>query len=255
MNTSYKLGRKARLFNSKIPHLSALMAAKPTIVPPEKADWTHGITDFGIMLNDTLGDCTCAAIYHAKQIWTSNVLTEQTENDKCVLSLYESACGYKPGDNSTDNGGCEQDVLDYCVKTGILLNDGSREKFVGFMEVDPRNTNDVKIVINEFGLTYIGFNVPNSIFDPASGEPAAVWTLDKNNTATEGGHAVILAGYDSEGPTVISWGQKFKMTWEFFSFYTDESYAIISQDWINSQGKTPLGLTEDELHQLMSSLR
>ena len=250
----FKLGRKKRTFNPKIAHMSAILGARKAIIPPPSVDWTHGINNFGIMLNDNLGDCTCAGIYHAIQIWSANTLIEQTEPDNVVLSLYEQACGYKPGDESTDNGGVEQDLLSYCVNTGVPLSNGQREKFLCFIEVDPRNINDVKTTIDEFGLAYIGIDVPNSLYDQ-NGDPKLVWDVDPNDTSTEGGHCIILVGYDADGATVISWGQKYKMTWAFFRQFTDEVYAIVSQNWINSQGKTPLGLTVEELDNIAATIK
>jgi len=31
-------------------------------------DWTKGITEWGMMMNDTLGDCTIAGVGHAVQV-------------------------------------------------------------------------------------------------------------------------------------------------------------------------------------------
>ena len=250
---AFKYGRQDRTFNPKIMHMSALMCGTSTRSVPNNVDWTKGITNFGMMLNDQLGCCTCAAMYHARQIWTANVLTEQTEPDNMVLKLYEESCGYIQGDPSTDRGGIEQYVLSYILNTGMPLPDGSREKILGFIEVDPRNINDIKTVINEFGVAYIGFQVPLSMFD-SNKVPLSKWSYDPMNTATEGGHAVILVGYDAEGPIVVSWGSLYKMSWEFFIHYTHESYAIVSDDWLNNTGITPLGMTAEQLEQLMYSL-
>lgn len=250
-----QLGRKSRLFNPKIAHMSAIAGAMILPEPPVSVDWTHNIPHFGMMLNDQLGDCTCAAVYHARQIWTANVITEQTESDDMVLKLYEEACGYVPGNLNSDNGGVEQHVLLHLLNTGFPLNDGSRDKILAFVEVDPRNIDDVKRTINECGVAYIGFEVPKNLLPSDGSNPAPVWKLDPNDCDTEGGHAVILAGYDEEGPIVISWGEKYKMTWEFFQYFTDEVYAIASNDWFLKTGKTPLGLTLDELKKLMIGIR
>ena len=57
-----------------------------------------------------------------------------------------------------------------------------------------------------------------------------------------GGHAVPILAYDSDALTCITWGAKKRMTWDFFARYCDESYAPLSRDWLNAQGKDPQGL-------------
>ena len=99
-NSHFKLGRLHRSYDPRIPHLSALLAGKTLPPPPAQVDYTKGMpTNLGMMLNNTLGDCTCAAVYHAIQVWTFNATkgkSMETEPDSDVEKLYELACGYKP---------------------------------------------------------------------------------------------------------------------------------------------------------------
>jgi hypothetical protein len=67
----YKLGRLHRTYDPRIPHMSALLAGQTPAPPPAAIDYTKGMPqNLGMMLNDTLGDCTCAAFYHALQAWS-----------------------------------------------------------------------------------------------------------------------------------------------------------------------------------------
>ena len=123
------------------------------------------------MLNDTLGDCTCAAFYHARQVWTYHSTgSTQTAPDADVKLLYEKACGYKPSQGGEGPGGNEQHVLTYIQKTGAPIGpDGPPvDKILAFVEVDPRILDDVKRRIYNSGLVYIGFNVPADICRPAN---------------------------------------------------------------------------------------
>lgn len=237
----YKLGRLPRKFKH-VPHLSAIFAGLQLPAPPASVDWTKGQTDFGMMLNDTLGDCTCAAIYHARQIWTNNTTAEDTQPDSVVQSLYSAACGYVPGDSSSDQGGNEQDLLDFWMKTGIPLADGSVDNLLARFEVDPRNCTDLQRVIAECGLAYIGVNLPNDINE----EPGSTW--DYTGAPTEGGHAVIIVGYDTATKLykIISWGGIYYLTEAFIQNQVDEAYAPIDKNWLLSTGKTPFGLTESQ---------
>ena len=251
-----KLGRKPRRFNPRIPHLSAFLGAVDLPPPPASADWTAGLPDsLGVMNNDSLGCCTCAAFYHAIQVWSWNVgHAIDTESDANVLALYEAACGYVPGNPATDQGGDEQSVLSYILNTGAPTAAGPHH-LLAFVEVDPRNLDDVKRSIADAGICYIGFNVPNFLMSGLM-TPGATW--DVNPTADnriEGGHAVVLAGYDASGVRVVSWGNFYTMTWAFFGQFVDECYALCDPAWFDAAGTTLGGLTVDELEQLMQGIR
>lgn len=220
--------------------------------------------DFGMMLNDELGDCTCAAIFHALQVWSFNAgKTEKTYSDANVQALYESACGYDPKDPSTDQGGVEQDMLAYLVSNGIPIGDADHpwqevDKIISFLEVDFRNLDDVKRVIADFGVLYIGVNLPQSVMDNID-DSTKPWDVGGDETIA-GGHAVILVGYeiDENGQyifTCLSWGQRFKVTVAFLGAFMDEAYAIVANDWLNVSGVTPLGMSKQELLTILPKLR
>jgi hypothetical protein len=238
--------------------MSALLAGQQLTPPPPAADWTKGMpANLGMMLNDTLGDCTCAAVYHAMQVWSFNSGGKMlTQPDSDVEKLYIQACGYNPRVPGEGPGGNEQHVLTYLLNQGAPVGPkgATREKITAFVEVDPRNTDDVKRTINDCGLAYIGFNVPQSV-QPPGAPPPQVWDYVPGQAQIIGGHAVVLAGYDGNGARVISWGQYYTMTWVFFAHFVDEVYAIADSEWIANGGKTPGGLTLDELETQMQALK
>jgi hypothetical protein len=256
--TTFKLGRLARSYDKRIPMLHTLLAGKALEPVVPAVDYTKGMpANLGMMKNDTLGDCTCAAYYHAIQVWSFNALKNiETEPDVDVEDLYEQACGYKPSQGGEGPGGNEQHVLTYILKKGAPFGPGGqqRHKMVAFVEVDVKNTDNVKRSIYDCGVAYIGFNVPQYIV-PQNAEPPAVWDVNpKADNTIVGGHAVVLAGYDANGARVISWGQYYAMTWAFFAKFVDEAYAIADPTWINAKNQTPGGLSIQELEQAMQEL-
>lgn len=249
----FLMGRKPRIHNPTVAHMSALMAGRSLPPPPAQVNYLAKMPDdLGMMMNDQLGDCTCAAVYHAIQVWTANCGAMQTNPDSDVLSIYERFCGYNPADPDTDQGGIEQTVLGDWMHTGVPIVAGTN-KLTAFLEVDPRQIDDVKRTIAECGVCYIGFNVPSNIMPPDAAPPL-IWQYDPSAQSI-GGHAIALAGYDANHINLISWGAKYQMTWEFFQRTTDEAYAIIDSDWLNATGKTPLGLTSEQLIAQMQGLR
>jgi hypothetical protein len=258
---TFRLGRTPRAFDPRVPHMSALLAGTQPPAPPPSVDNTVGMpADLGMMMNDTLGDCTCAAVYHAIQVWTFNAskgANMETEPDSDVEKLYELACGYNPNTPGEGPGGNEQKVLKYLLRRGAPTGTGNTtNKIAAFVEVDPRNTDDVKRAINDCGVAYIGFSVPASIM-PQGQEPPKVWDIDPANPNPQivGGHAVVLAGYTASGARVISWGSYYTMTWAFFAKYVDEVYAIADPAWVAATGQTPGGLTMTQLEEQMQALQ
>jgi hypothetical protein len=258
MSAAYKLGRLPRSFDPRVPHMSALLAGTAPPPPPPAQDWTVGMpANLGMMLNDTLGDCTCAAFYHAIQVWTANANPPMvTASDVKVEKLYEQGCGYKPSQGGEGPGGNEQHLLTYILKRGAPAPAGAgRVKIAAFVEVDPRNLDDVKRTIADCGLAYIGFTVPAFLMPP-NAPPPAVWDVQPTaDNSSVGGHAVILAGYNARGARVISWGQYFTMTWAFFGQFVDEVYAIADAHWIDAKGTSPAGLSLAALEAQMQALK
>ena len=251
-----KLGRLPRAYNPAVPHLSALKKLAKPIAIPEKINYADGMPDdLGVMLNDDLGDCTCAAYFHALQVWSHHTNKTHgmiTEPDKDVLKLYQEACGYS-GTSETDQGGVEQGVLSYLLNTGAPtgFNSETRHKLRSFVEVDVRNLHDVKQCIYETGCAYIGIEVPDNIM---AEQIPDVWDVDKNSQI-EGGHAIILTGYDKNGFDLISWGTKYRMSNKFFKAYCDEAYALCDIDWLLGTGKTLLGLPMAQLIEQVKYLK
>jgi hypothetical protein len=254
-----KLGRLDRGHDQRIPMMHSLTVGLAQVPPPAAIDYTKGMpANLGMMMNDTLGDCTCAAFYHALQVWSFNCGAPiDTEPDKDVELLYEKACGYKPAQGGEGPGGNEQHVLTYILKKGAPAGPSGKQvkKIDAFVEVSVHNLDNIKRAIADCGVCYIGFNVPQYIMPPGK-EPLAVWDVDAHGDNTiVGGHAVVLAGYDSHGARVISWGSYYTMTWAFFEKFVDEAYAIADQEWISTKGTTPGGLSLKQLEAAMKALK
>jgi hypothetical protein len=211
--------------------------------PPPQVDWSRGFNiDYGMMGNDTLGDCTEAAKGHAIQIWSLNLGRMVTVPDSIVLSAYESECGYVPGQPATDQGGVELDVLNDWRKSGF-----GGHKLLAYVATSPGDVMHIQQAIWLFGGAYIGVALP--LTAQAQTEWALVPDDGSGGAAPNswGGHAVWCFGYDSIGVSFITWGKRMRMQWPFWATYTDESYSLISQDWLNSSSVAPSKLNLDAL--------
>jgi hypothetical protein len=232
-HSQMKLGRRAVRRDPRTLKLARYMPAQPP--PPISVDWTEGIAQFGMMLNDQLGDCTIAGCGHAVQIWTANTGVEVTLPDSTILAFYEEWDGYDPTDPSTDEGGVELDVLN-----SWRQGDFAGHQLGAFADPNPANLQEVRQAINLFGGVYIGLSLP------LTAQTQDVWDAgalsDPNaEPGSWGGHCVFVPKYDQNGFTCVTWGQLKTMTAAFWNRYCDEAHALLSPDWLGAKG-SPQGL-------------
>lgn len=247
MIRTIRFGKKAPRIDPRTLRLERYLA--PIIPPPPpRVDWSRGFNiDYGMMLNDTLGDCTEAKKGHAVQIWTLCNGRMVTVPDSVVLAAYESGGGYVPGDPSTDNG---EDMLTNL--TNWRKNGFGGHGLSAFAAIDYSSFALVSQSIYLFGLVDIGFSVPQSAVDQnAKGE---IWDVVPDDGGSVGGHDVVIPMFDSatETLTCITWGMRQKMTWAFFQKYVDEAYALLSPNWISSKNLDPSGILWGDLQKDLS---
>jgi len=208
---------------------------------PEVCDDTSGILNWGQMLNDRLGLCTCAACGHLIQGWTAKSGKEVTVPDSAILTEYEQACGYNPADPSTDQGGIIASVLDYFRDTGV-----GGHKIAAHAEVNLTQMR-VQQALWIFGGLDLGVALPITAQD----QVGEVWDVVDFAQSSEaqpgswGGHSVAAVYYSPNGVDCVTWGQIQRMTWRFFMYYVEEAHACISPDW--KGGPVPLDQLSSDL--------
>jgi len=195
-------------------------------VAPPMVDYS-AIPYIGMLGNDRYGDCVEAASGHVVEQQT--FIGQGTEFEVTtaeVLDSYSRITGFDPAKPDTDQGTMIQDGLDDLRKNGF---DG--HLIAAFAQVDSRNMADVKLAVSEFGAVDIGFSFPASAMDQFNaGLP---WDVVKGSSI-EGGHCVIVVGYDDRYLYVFTWGVVQKMTYAFCNAYVDEAWVLIDPDWISA---------------------
>lgn len=232
------LGKLTPRHDPRTLQMAKYLCKKEVVAPPAHSNWLGNIPGWGMMLNDQLGDCTCAAAGHFIQGWTYDATKVATiPSDASILKAYEDVGGYRPGHPETDNGAVELDLLNYWRQTGI-----GGHKIGGYAALEPQNHLHIQQSIWLFGGVYIGIQLPlsaqnqNEVWSVPSSGPTG-----QGEPGSWGGHAVPVLGYNSQALMFVSWGQVMYMTWNFWRYYTDESYTVLSQDWIKSDKYAPSG--------------
>jgi len=183
------------------------------------ADWTIKVADWKMLLNDKLSCCCVSGLGHIVQAITSFTEDYVNPTDLGILEMYEAVGGYNPNDPTTDNGAVELDVLNYMVKTGFL---GFKIDAFADIDIDGEHEELVKLAIALFGSADIGVSLPKSAMDSAG--DGGVWS-NTRDTHIVGGHALPLLAYDRDELVCITWGQKQRMTWQWFEQYSDEAHC------------------------------
>jgi hypothetical protein len=161
--------------------------------------------------NDTLGDCTIAALAHAITTYSGLLGSQTIMSQDAVEQLYSRLTG------GPDTGLNELDVLNYWRKHNV-----SGDQILAYVSLDPKNHTNVQLAIELFGGVYLGFQVQkNCIQEFDARQP---WTP---GPLTQEGHAVFAVGYDQNGVTVLTWGNTQQATWAWWDECVDEAYAIL----------------------------
>lgn len=231
-HSSMKLGRRGlKLDRRRLKLARYLSPALPD--PPSDKDWIGGFDAWGMMLNDSLGDCTIAGVGHALQTLTHASGSVFTASDAEILDAYKAWDGYT-GDPATDQGGYEPDVLNHWRSDGL-----AGHKIDAYADPEPGNQWHVRWAITLFGGLYIGVTLP------VSAQNQDVWDVVADDGGVWGGHCVWVPKYDYAAGKLwcVTWGAVKEMTWAWFDKYCDEAHAVVSKDFLNATtGKTPDGV-------------
>jgi len=199
----------------------------PDRVDPPQAEW-------GMLGNDRYGDCTFAGIAHARMAGATTLsLSETLPTEQEVIDAYLAYT------NGQDTGAVEADLLKYWQNNKIF---GSI--LAAFAPTDHADFDELRSVIAAYGLVYIGVQLPNTYQNQfINNEP---WDLTGTpaDNQIEGGHCIILVGYDVDYAYAVTWGKIQKITWRWLQSYMEESWALITPEIVLAGHSGSLRLEE-----------
>lgn len=221
-----KLGKQPALYRKDTKKLKLLLSNSKIDIP-DNINW-YDDAQWPMWLNDKLGCCTQVSVASAIKLWTYVNSSEINLTDDNIVKNYSDQSGYNPNISGSDNGAVEVDVIRRWINIGYITPTGT-SKLLDFGYINPRNTNNIKSSICLFGGIYIGISIPNYAMSRYG-----VWELESTDNNIIGGHAIYVHGYDKDYLYFNTWGSKWKMSWNFFEKYCDESYGLISQEWLSN---------------------
>lgn len=237
-----RLGKLPPRHDPRTLLFSAYLDPHQLPAPPPARDWTHAAAPvWGMMANDRLGDCTCAAAGHLMQAWTANHGAEFTPTDEQIVAAYSEITGYNANYPDTDQGAVELDVLKHWRTTGI-----AGRKIGAFVKVEPASRTHVEAAINLLGGVYLGAALPQRA------QSQTIWDVPDQRTAEDapgswGGHAMAALAYSRAGVVFVTWGGLKVATWNWWLTYVDECYGLLDDEWVSGAMPAPNGFNLDAL--------
>jgi hypothetical protein len=234
-----KLGRAPKRVDKRTFKLTDYVPVFPPI-PPAK-NWGDGVSNWGMMKNDMVGDCAFAGMGHIIMLDTAANGNLFTPSDDDVIGAYSAVTGYVAGDESTDKGTVLLDALNYWRQTGM-----AGHKILAYASISPTDIVMMKTAIYLFGGIYVGVDLP------ITAQSQAVWTVNGDGTGNSrpgswGGHCISLGAYDQQFFGCVTWGRNKYMTQPWWTLYGEEAYAVITEDWVPPAGAAPNSFNMDQL--------
>lgn len=248
-----KLGRNpsAKPVTFALSRYVDVEAVLPT--PPARFGHEALVPSWGMLGNDTVGDCVFAGAAHETMLWNACAGVTVPFTDASVIAEYSAVTGYDPRDPSTDQGADMQQVASYRRKTGLLDANGKRHKIGAYLAITPGNVDEHLVAAYIFGAIGIGINFPAFAMDEFNaGKP---WTLARRRRQTEGGHYIPVVGHGAgDYLKTVTWARLQLMSRAFFRKYNDESIAYVSLEALTG-GVSLEGFNAAQLQADLNQLR
>jgi hypothetical protein len=254
MPVNVKLGKRPARYDPAVPRMSIFTRGRLP-PPPAYSNWYADISDWGMLMNDTWGDCFEAAILHWIMEQSAYAGKPLVATNAEVLAFY-SYTGFDPNDPSTDQGTYGMGrggAFDFWKVHGVMCG-GQLDKVTAYMQIMRKDPIEWMQGINYFGGMLVGLQLPEAIL--AANTVPDVW-YDYNGPVA-GGHEILVNGYQTVGSTrlydLISWGAHYRATEDFLMHCVDETVVVVDPIMINAQGLDAAGFSFAELQNYMRLL-
>lgn len=224
----HKLGKLPFTENPKDFKLEKFAVSLPPL-PKKPFGFANLYSDWGMLGNDTVGDCVFAGSDHETMLWNKLAKHPVSFTKSNALSDYSAVTGYNPNDPNTDTGTVVREAMNYRLKTGLIDSNNARHKIDAFVSIDPGDWETMIRCVWTFGVVGIGFAVPHSVWKQYNANQ--VWDVVTPDGGIDGGHYVPIVGYPAPGQaSFITWGERQVMTKAFYEKYNDEAWVPLTKE-------------------------
>jgi hypothetical protein len=239
----------------------------PSLLPsveslPSKFGHDALITDWGMDLNDRIGDCAIASAIHTTMLdlaeagKTANWNQTLTSENSAAVN-YSAVTGYQPGPelydleappNPTDQGTDIGELMRFWMSHGIIDGDNKNHPIIGFAGLTVGDWNEFLIALRVFQVVQIGIAVP----DYAETQFAAgqAWHVQRGLHKTVGGHCIPGVARDGSSKVdtahIVTWGQDIVMERPFYEKFNITAAVGFSEEMLINL-KTIDGVDDQQL--------
>lgn len=257
-NAIYKLGKKEAVQDPRNLKLARYFTPELPPPPPVCILSKPIGTKWPLYHNNDIGICAIASHAHHLMAMTANAdglnrMVIPPEVD--VIRAYSQITGYNPKTGANDYGTVMLDALKFFKKYGL-----AGRKILGYAQVDFLNNEIFAQAIHLFGGVYAGIQLPMAAQHQDFWWAPVISRQRRGQYArgSWGGHAVCITDYAGtdidEFIGFPTWGGMQRCSWLFKDAYFDEAWVIITEDWLNDQGKSPSGLDLVALNKDLAAL-
>jgi hypothetical protein len=204
----------------------------------------HG--GWGMLGNDTKGDCTMAGIAHGDMVWNwATGSTIPLFSDAVIVKQYMHLTG------GVDSGLDPVEVAQWWQSHGLVDAHGKTHKIRSFTAID--KVPDAVEAAYLFGFSGLAMWMPTTA--EAQFEAGQPWDDTSGDPQQNEGHFVPLVGRNSAGNLmVVTWGRVHAATPAWMDKYFAGGVAYTSQEYMMASGLSPEGFNFDQLDADMASL-
>jgi hypothetical protein len=246
---THKLGLKPHTPDERDIKLSAVYKATPSLPS------TFGATglDWGMLGNDTYGDCYWASAAHETMAQAHLAGRSPTFSDEHVLdsyAVYLGLYGHQALNERNDEGTDAREGAKYRRKSGVEDTNGHGHRIGAFTFIEEPDYNLIKSAVYDFEGVTVCVELPESAEERFE---SGVWDYVKGSSIA-GGHAIAGTSVKNDKLYIVSWGEEVEMTEAFVEKYLQCVVVYVSGSVLNGEGKTVTGLDVAGLRSKLSAL-
>jgi hypothetical protein len=206
------------------------------------------ISDWGMDLNDRIGDCAVASAIHTTRLYGAEAGKTITFDDSIstansAVINYSAVTGYQPGPelynpqaphNPTDQGTDMGALMRYWQQVGIADGDGGHHTIIGSAGLTVGDWDEFLVALRLFQVVQIGIAVPS--YAEAQFDAGTSWHVQRGCHRTVGGHCIPGVARAAIGKVdaahIVTWGSDFVMERPFYEKFNIATAVGFSEEML-----------------------